>query len=84
MNKLYVILYILAIGLMFTILITPIEAKLMNQKLNWMYLLNLKEYLIFVLSLSLGIVVGKRLNSMALEEGLTIQPRFPIPKPTPK
>ena len=84
MKKIHILLYIIILGLIFTIIITPFEARALGQELNWMYKINLKEYFIFALSLSLGIVIGKRLNSMALEKGLTIQPRLPIPKSIPK
>ena len=81
-KKLYVILSVLILGLVFTIIVTPIESKIMNQELNWMYTLNLKEYLIFAFSLSLGIIIGKKLNLMALEKG-SISP-LPVPKPYSK
>jgi len=56
------LIIILIIGLIFTILVTPIEANLTKHKLGWMYEVNLKEYLIFTFSLVLGIMVGKKLK----------------------
>ena len=67
-KKLYVIILL---GLIFTIIITPIEAKVMNQELSWMYILNLKEYLIFAFAFLFGMFITKKLN---LERSLGIPP----------
>ncbi len=40
-----------------TFVITPYEAKLMNQELTWMYVLNFKEVIIFGFGLLIGFKV---------------------------
>ena len=44
---------------LFTVLVTPLEAKYLEQDYNWMLLLNLKEMLIFAFSLIIGIKIGE-------------------------
>lgn len=60
------ILYILGMGLLFTIIITPFEALWSNQDINWMYQLNLKEYWIFMFSFLGGIITGTKTNILQL------------------
>ncbi len=58
------VIIILGVFLAFTILITPIEARLMNENLNWMYVLNIKEYFIFAFSIVMGILIGRKSKSI--------------------